>query len=312
MLLLLLVSPFIGFALAVNATAPDDITVTTAEDAEHGTYLTDSEGRAVYMFLPDDTQDGFASQCYDDCAKNWPPVSDADGADAGEGVGADLIGTHERRGGASQVTYGGWPLYYFGNDASADTSGQGVGDNWFLVSPAGKPIGATAAGDDASDEPADAPTAADAQEDDEAADEPSAEDAAGAAEDGDAAQEEQAAQDGPTSVWAGVYTEEQAERGDAEYDETCAGCHGPDLGGTPGGPSLRGPRFMFAWDGESVGALFEYTSTMMPIDRPGILSDQEYIKIVARILQANEFPTGDAPLPIDQSVLDQIVIEREE
>jgi predicted lipoprotein with Yx(FWY)xxD motif len=60
---------------------------------------------------------------------------------AGEGVDAALLGTITRDDGAMQVTYNGWPLYYFADDtAPGDANGQGLGDVWFLVSPTGEAI----------------------------------------------------------------------------------------------------------------------------------------------------------------------------
>jgi predicted lipoprotein with Yx(FWY)xxD motif len=63
---------------------------------------------------------------------------------AGEGVDASLLGTITRDDGTMQVTYNGWPLYFFHEDAAAgDTNGQGIdefGGLWWLVSPAGEAI----------------------------------------------------------------------------------------------------------------------------------------------------------------------------
>ena len=60
---------------------------------------------------------------------------------AGEGVDATLLGTITRDDGSTQVTYNGWPLYYFQDDAApGDTNGQGLGGVWFLVSPEGEAI----------------------------------------------------------------------------------------------------------------------------------------------------------------------------
>ena len=60
---------------------------------------------------------------------------------AGDGVDAALIGTITRDDGTTQVTYNGWPLYYFAEDtAPGDANGQGVGGKWFLVSPTGDAI----------------------------------------------------------------------------------------------------------------------------------------------------------------------------
>ena len=60
---------------------------------------------------------------------------------AGEGVDATLLGTITRDDGSTQVTYNGWPLYYFQDDAApGDTNGQGLDGVWFLVSPEGEAI----------------------------------------------------------------------------------------------------------------------------------------------------------------------------
>lgn len=119
---------------------PATMTLLTAE-APFGTYLTDSAGRALYMWDAD--RDG-TSTCYGDCAAAWPPLTVGEAAQAGPGVDASLIGTVTRKDGARQVTYGGWPLYYFESDVHAgDLSGQGdtgFGAVWWVVSPQGEPL----------------------------------------------------------------------------------------------------------------------------------------------------------------------------
>src|SRR5205823_14311499 len=55
-----------------------------------------------------------------------------------------------------------------------------------------------------------------------------------------------------SSVWDGVYTEEQARRGLAIYKERCVMCHGEKLEGGPVGPALSGEDFMGDWQGKSV------------------------------------------------------------
>lgn len=101
-----------------------------------GEMLVDGDGNSLYLFIPDAQGD---STCYDDCEANWPPLTE--GAEAGSGVDAGLIGSSTRTDGSDQVTYNGWPLYYFAGDAApGDTNGQGLNDVWFVVSPAGEPI----------------------------------------------------------------------------------------------------------------------------------------------------------------------------
>src|SRR5687768_11180256 len=115
-------------------------TVAVSESADFGSILVDGEGMSLYLFT-NDTQNAGASTCADDCLAAWPALlSDGDPV-AGEGVDAALLGTITRDDGTTQVTYNGWPLYYFHEDAAAgDTNGQGVGGVWFLVSPAGEAI----------------------------------------------------------------------------------------------------------------------------------------------------------------------------
>ena len=64
----------------------------------------------------------------------------------GDGLDAAAFGTADRTDGGTQVTFNGWPLYTFANDAAAgDTNGQGLNDVWFVVGADGTVIGAPAA-----------------------------------------------------------------------------------------------------------------------------------------------------------------------
>jgi mono/diheme cytochrome c family protein len=69
------------------------------------------------------------------------------------------------------------------------------------------------------------------------------------------------------SVWDGVYTDVQAERGGVQFQQHCARCHGANLAGTFETPPLVG-RFIPYWAGTTLDALFDYVSTAMPLDRP--------------------------------------------
>jgi predicted lipoprotein with Yx(FWY)xxD motif len=108
------------------------------EASDLGDIVVDAEGRTLYVFLADE---GSESTCYDDCEAAWPPLTVEGEPVAGEGIDASLLGTSERTDGSAQVTLDGHPLYYFGQDAApGDVNGQGVGDVWYVVSPAGAPI----------------------------------------------------------------------------------------------------------------------------------------------------------------------------
>jgi len=99
------------------------------------------------------------------------------------------------------------------------------------------------------------------------------------------------AQQGRISVWDGVYTDAQAERGRALYTQNCASCHGADLAGTFEIPPLTG-RFMPYWSGTTLDVVFNYISTAMPQHNPGALDAATNTDIVAFILKSNDIPSG--------------------
>jgi predicted lipoprotein with Yx(FWY)xxD motif len=107
-------------------------------DSDFGEILVDGAGMTLYLFTED--RDG-RSVCEDDCAAAWPPLTVDDEPVAGDGVDGGLLGTTERTDGSTQVTYAGWPLYTWAQDQQpGDTTGQGVQEVWFVVSPAGDAV----------------------------------------------------------------------------------------------------------------------------------------------------------------------------
>ena len=117
------------------------------------------------------------------------------------------------------------------------------------------------------------------------------------------------AQDSQRTVWDGVYTGDQAKRGEAAYVEACSNCHGRTLEGADMTPALTGGAFMANWDGLTVGDLFDRLRVSMPADRPGSLSRQEDVDVIAYILRFNEFPSGKEELPREVQVLKQILFK---
>jgi mono/diheme cytochrome c family protein len=104
-----------------------------------------------------------------------------------------------------------------------------------------------------------------------------------------------AAQQARLSIWDGVYTETQAERGRALYMQNCASCHGAELSGSFEIPPLVG-RFMPYWSGTTLDALFDYVSTAMPLHNPGALGADANIDIIAFLLKGNDIPSGSREL----------------
>ena len=100
---------------------------------------------------------------------------------------------------------------------------------------------------------------------------------------------------GRISIWDGVYTDAQAERGRALYMQNCSSCHGADLSGSFEMPPLVG-RFMPYWSGSTLDVLFDYVSTAMPMHNPGALSAGANTDIVAFILKSNDIPSGSKEL----------------
>ncbi|MBZ5576801.1 MAG: cytochrome c [Acidobacteriia bacterium] len=111
------------------------------------------------------------------------------------------------------------------------------------------------------------------------------------------------------SVWDGVYTRDQAKRGEALYSTECAACHGLTLNGGEMAPALTGGEFLSNWNGLTVGDLFDRIRRSMPADRPGSLNREKNADILAHILSMNQFPAGPQELDHQTEALKQIRIE---
>ena len=125
---------------AASAAASEDAgagaTVAVAE-SDLGQILTDADGNTIYFFA-NDTEG--VSNCTEDCLAAWPAVEVTGTATAGDGVTAEL-GTFTRDDGMVQLTVNGFPAYFYAADsAPGDTTGQGVGDVWWVFGADGEPI----------------------------------------------------------------------------------------------------------------------------------------------------------------------------
>jgi mono/diheme cytochrome c family protein len=116
------------------------------------------------------------------------------------------------------------------------------------------------------------------------------------------------------SVWSGVYTAAQNERGEELYSGACAQCHGLQLNGAgqpdqPPSPAIARATFLRKWAGQTVAALFVYIHTKMPPEYPGTLTEQQSIDAIAYMFAVSKMPAGDKELPTDRKALENIVIE---
>lgn len=141
-----------GLALLVLpalAHGPEDqkAVLETRTDQELGPYLVGSDQHALYLFEGDTPGNGeqkAASACHDECEQAWPPVIAEGGPDLGEGIKEELVSTIERHDGQQQVTYNGWPLYYYAADDSPGHARghdlEDFGAEWYLVTPEGEKV----------------------------------------------------------------------------------------------------------------------------------------------------------------------------
>lgn len=114
--------------------------------------------------------------------------------------------------------------------------------------------------------------------------------------------QDNAAGGSPTrSTLTGVYSNDQAARGEKTYNAKCTSCHAPN--------AYTGEAFSRAWATLSAFDLFELIRTTMPNDNPGSLSRQQYAEIVAYLFKLNGFPAGKQPLPTEKDELKRVKIE---
>jgi cytochrome c553 len=113
------------------------------------------------------------------------------------------------------------------------------------------------------------------------------------------------------SVWSGIFTAQQASNGKSSYDGVCARCHGAQLmGGTDGGPALKGSSFLSHWNSDTLASLYVKIRDTMPQNTPGTISEEVKIEILAYLLQQNGFPAGDGTLKVDLPSLDEVRLTR--
>jgi predicted lipoprotein with Yx(FWY)xxD motif len=111
----------------------------TLRNTRYGRILFDGKNRVLYGFTRD--RRGGPSQCYGACARAWPVYYSKGSLKAGRGVRQALLGTVRRRDGRRQVTYNGWPLYYYAHEGPGEVKCQnvrGFGGLWLVVKPDGK------------------------------------------------------------------------------------------------------------------------------------------------------------------------------
>jgi quinoprotein glucose dehydrogenase len=110
-------------------------------------------------------------------------------------------------------------------------------------------------------------------------------------------------------IWTGVFTDEQANRGKADFAQSCTRCHGQDLAGLTA-PSLNGNRFITAWENENLYKLFVKIRDTMPPNFGTILTDEAKLDVMTFLLRTNGYPAGSEELKVDPDTLENIQIVR--
>jgi mono/diheme cytochrome c family protein len=95
------------------------------------------------------------------------------------------------------------------------------------------------------------------------------------------------------TVWDGVYTDAQAERATATFNQTCSRCHTLTSEGTR---PLSGDKFWESYTQRTVGDLLAYVRTNMPNGAGGSLPAATYNDLVALILKSNGLPAGNTEI----------------
>jgi predicted lipoprotein with Yx(FWY)xxD motif len=115
---------------AVSPNVQPSPAVSAGRTPDLGIVVTDPRGRTLYRYAQDRPN---LSACYDQCAQTWPPLTTVGPPFLQAGMGG-TVGAAPRRDGSVQVTYNGFPLYYHSGDTGpGTTTGQGVGNAWFVV-----------------------------------------------------------------------------------------------------------------------------------------------------------------------------------
>ncbi len=143
----ILISTAVALALATPAFSQDATTIEIAESEKFGQYLSDADGRPVYLFTTDTPgtadEEAQISCTSAECLGAWPLVTTSGDPESGDGADAALLGTTEYEG-QQVVTYNGWPLYYFARDEGADQPQgndiESFGGEWYLLTPGGEKL----------------------------------------------------------------------------------------------------------------------------------------------------------------------------
>jgi S-disulfanyl-L-cysteine oxidoreductase SoxD len=108
----------------------------------------------------------------------------------------------------------------------------------------------------------------------------------------------------------GIYTADQAKRGEAAFKKQCSSCHGEALDGVGPYPALSGNEFLSKYEGQPTVNLYDMIQKLMPATAPGTLSRPDAADLLAYILSFNKFPAGKTDLPNDEDSLKKLILPK--
>ena len=100
---------------------------------------------------------------------------------------------------------------------------------------------------------------------------------------------------------AASFTVRQVDRGEYDFSDVCADCHSTS--------EFRGQNFLYKWRRRTAWDFYRLITTTMPENAPGSLSDEQYVDVIAYVLQMNGFEAGTNELPATKAALDQFVMD---
>jgi cytochrome c len=106
----------------------------------------------------------------------------------------------------------------------------------------------------------------------------------------------------------GIYSADQAQRGEALYKKQCTACHGEALDGAGPYPPLSGNDFLTKYAGKPASNFYDMIQKLMPATAPGSLSRPDAADLLAYILSFNKFPAGKTDFPSDADSLKKLTL----
>jgi S-disulfanyl-L-cysteine oxidoreductase SoxD len=103
------------------------------------------------------------------------------------------------------------------------------------------------------------------------------------------------------SVWSGIFTDDQAARGESIFKASCSTCHAAE--------DFSNPSFLMGWEGMTVLNLFQKVQNSMPMDNPGSLRPEDYADVLSYFFRLSKAPAGKEELDTDPEHLKLIRIE---